>query len=155
MTATVMIDLEGTLSDHSRRLATLRAETLSNTHDRDAWKKYYKGLPDDEPRHPIMIMLREWIREGMRPIIYSTRFVNKYNHEEEWLRGHELWEDIDFVQRQPHQTKIKGPDLVASWVRSFEPSVLIDDREEVREACRGLIPGLVIYNPEVFTENSP
>ena len=147
---TVMVDLEGTLSDHSDRLATLRRETAIDSRDRNAWKKYYKGLPDDEPRHSIMLMVREWIREGIRPLVYSTRFINKYNHEEEWLRGHELWEHVDLIQRLPDQTRIAGPELVQQWVRQFTPEIVIDDREEVRDRLRGIIPGIIVYAPEDF-----
>ena len=146
----VMVDLEGTLSDHTDRLATLQRETADDPRDRGAWKKYYMGLLEDEPRHQIMIMVREWIREGVRPLIYSTRFTNKYRHEEAWLRGHELWEHIDLLQRDPTQTRTPGPDLVAEWVQEFKPEIVIDDREEVRERLRGLVPGLVIYGPHDF-----
>ena len=151
---TVMVDLEGTLSDHTRRLAVLQASTEADPRDREAWKTYYKGLPNDEARHHIMLLVREWIKEGIRPLVYSTRFINKYNHEEEWLRGHELWEHVDLLQRQPTETRIKGPDLVAQWVKEFQPTVLIDDREEVRERCIGLVPGMIIGGPEDFGSES-
>ena len=85
--------------------------------------------------------MREWIRRGDRPLVYSTRFGNKYNHEEEWLRGHELWEHVDFLQRE--EGRIAGPSLVAQWAQVFQPGILIDDRPEVRDACRGLVRGLV------------
>ena len=149
---TIMVDLEGTLSDHQDRLRVLQAATEADPRDREAWKIYYKGLPDDEPRHAVMLTVRDWIREGLRPLIYSTRFINKYNHEEEWLRGYELWEHVDLIQRLPTETRIKGPDLVVQWVKTFRPEVIIDDREEVRDKCRGLVPGMVIYGPDDFRE---
>lgn len=146
----VMVDLEGTLSDHTDRLAVLQASTATNPRDRTAWKIYYKGLPDDEPRHEIMFLVRDWIREGIRPLVYSTRFINKYNHEEEWLRGHELWEHVDLIQRLPSQTREPGPHLVEQWVREFKPEIIIDDRPEVRERLQGIIPGLMVLSPEDF-----
>lgn len=147
---TIMVDLEGTLSDHTDRLAVLQASTAADPRNREAWKIYYKGLIDDEPRHQIMIMVREWIREGIRPLIYSTRFINKYNHEEEWLRGHELWEHVDLIQRLPTQTREPGPHLVQEWVQRYQPEIIIDDREEVRDRLRGLVKGMVVYGPDDF-----
>lgn len=148
---TVMVDLEGTLSDHTDRLATLQAATEADPKNRDAWKIYYRGLIDDEPRPGIMEVVREWIELGIRPLVYSTRFINKYNHEEEWLRGHELWEHVDLIQRLPEQTRIPGPQLVVQWVKEFQPTIIVDDREEVRDQCSGILPGgLTIYSPEEF-----
>ena len=144
----VMVDLEGTLSDHRERLAVLQRTTTQNPRDREAWKTYYKGLPDDEPRHNVMKLVREWVREGFDVLIYSTRFINKYQNEEEWLRGHELWEGTHLLQRRKDQTRIPGPDLVRQWVLEFEPAVVIDDREEVRDKLRGLVPGMVVFSPE-------
>lgn len=144
----VMVDLEGTLSDNTRRLATLKHTTTVDPRDREAWKKYYKGLPDDPARHSVVMIVREWIREGFNVIVYSTRFINKYEHEKEWLKGHELWEHVELLQRRSDQTRIEGPDLVGQWVKEFEPTVLIDDREEVRMIARGL--GVSAYSPEDF-----
>ena len=144
----VMVDLEGTLSNHDHRLAVLQATMADDPRDREAWKTYYKGLPDDEPRHPVMMLVREWLREGFDVIVYSTRFINKYNHEEEFLRGHELWEGVRLLQRRADQTRITGPALVRQWVQEFEPAVVIDDRDDVREGLRGLVEGMVILAPE-------
>lgn len=146
----IMVDLEGTLSDHTARLARLRAAIADNPRDREAWKAYYKGLPDDEPRHEVMAFVKDHIRRGERPLIYSTRFINKYNHEEEWLRGHELWEHVDLVQRLPTQSRIPGPSLVADWAKQFKPEILIDDRDEVRDAVRGLVQGMTFLMPKDF-----
>ncbi len=144
----VMVDLEGTLSDHSDRLAVLQRDTAAEVRNRDAWKTYYKGLPDDEPRPEVVDLVLAWVRSDIRPIVYSTRFINKYNHEEQWLRMHDLWDHVDLVQRQPDQTKIKGPDLVAQWAQRFKATVLVDDRDEVQDACRGLVPGLIVFGPK-------
>jgi hypothetical protein len=147
----IMVDLEGTLSDHSTRLATLlENEEKYVKRDRTAWKEYYKGLIDDPPRSHIMGLVREYISEDIRPLIYSTRFVNKYKHEEEWLKLHGLWGEVDLLQRESHMTKIKGPDLVVQWVRQYEPLLLVDDREEVRELVRALPGSCVAYAPEAF-----
>jgi hypothetical protein len=147
----VMVDLEGTLSDNTVRLATLQVSTMRarDQRDPDAWKKYYKGLIDDDPRPAMIELVRKLIREGNRVIIYSTRFINKYNHEEEWLKGHELWQHVEFFQREPGQ-RMDGPALIAQWVRETQPAVLIDDRLEVRDRVRGLVPGLVIMDPADF-----
>jgi hypothetical protein len=147
----IMVDLEGTLSDHSIRLATLlENEEKYKKRDRTAWKEYYKGLIDDPPRKHIMELVREYIAEDIRPLIYSTRFVNKYKHEEEWLKLHGLWDEVDLLQREPHMTKIKGPDLVLQWVRQYDPIFIVDDREEVRELVRGLGTACVAYGPNAF-----
>ena len=146
-----MVDLEGTLSDHTDRLATLlENEEKYLKRDRTAWKTYYAGLIDDPPRTHIMELVREYISEDIRPLIYSTRFVNKYKQEEEWLKRHELWDEVDLLQREPHMTKIKGPDLVAQWVRQYTPLLIVDDREEVRELVRAMQTECVAYAPEAF-----
>jgi hypothetical protein len=146
-----MVDLEGTLSDHTERLATLlENEEKYRKRDRTAWKTYYAGLIDDPPRSHIMELVREYISEDIRPLIYSTRFINKYKHEEQWLRLHGLWDEVDLLQREPHMTKIKGPDLVTQWVRQYEPLLLVDDRDEVRELVRKLPGSCVAYAPEAF-----
>lgn len=146
-----MVDLEGTLSDHTERLATLLEDDEKYTkRDRTAWKTYYAGLINDPPRSHIMELVREYISEDIRPLIYSTRFINKYKHEEEWLRLHGLWNEVDLLQRESHMTKIKGPDLVAQWVRQYEPLLLVDDRDEVRELVRQLPGSCVAYAPEAF-----
>lgn len=146
-----MIDLEGTLSDHSIRLATLlENEEKYKKRDRVAWKTYYAGLIDDPPRSHIMELVREYIAEDIRPLIYSTRFINKYKHEEGWLKLHGLWDQVDLLQREPHMTKIKGPDLVAQWVRQYTPLFIVDDREEVRELVRAMHTECVAYAPEAF-----
>lgn len=150
----VMVDLEGTLSDHTDRLRVLQATTQKDPRDRDAWKTYYQGLIGDEPRENVMIAMREWIRIDIRPLVYSTRYINKYNQEEEWLRGHELWEHVDLIQRIPgvaHDGGIKGPDLVCQWVWRFKPNVLVDDREEVRDIVRSQHPQVAVMGPEDFT----
>lgn len=146
-----MVDLEGTLSNHDDRLATLlEHEDKYKKRDRTHWKTYYAGLINDVPRSHIMELVREYIEEDIRPIIYSTRFINKYNQEEEWLKLHGLWGDVDLVQRQSHQTKIKGPDLVVQWVREYDPLLIVDDREEVRELVRAMQTPCVAYAPNAF-----
>lgn len=146
-----MVDLEGTLSDHSDRLATLlENEEKYKKRDRVAWKTYYAGLIHDPPRPHIIGLVREYIAEDIRPIIYSTRFINKYKHEEEWLKLHELWDSVDLLQREPHMTKIKGPDLVVQWVRQYDPLFIVDDREEVRDLVRALQAPCVAYAPNAF-----
>mgnify|MGYP001813347978 CR=1 FL=1 len=146
-----MVDLEGTLSDHRDRLATLlENEEKYQKRDRTAWKEYYKGLINDPPRSHIMELVKEYIAEDIRPLIYSTRFINKYKHEEEWLRLHGLWDHVELLQRQPHQTQIKGPELVLQWVREHDPIFIVDDREEVRDLVRGLNSACVAYAPEAF-----
>ena len=147
---TIMVDLEGTLSDHTSRLRVLQATTKLNPKDRTAWKIYYKGLVCDEPRENVMIAMRAWIRDGIRPLVYSTRFINKYNHEEAWLREHELWEHIGKVQRLPRE-QLPGPDLVCQWVWRFRPTILVDDREEVRDTVRDQHPQVTVLGPEDFT----
>jgi hypothetical protein len=47
-------------------------------------------------------------------------------------------------------TKIKGPDLVAQWVRQYTPLLIVDDREEVRELVRAMQTECVAYAPEAF-----
>ena len=65
-----MVDLEGTLSDHTTRLATLlENEEKYRKRDRTAWKTYYAGLIDDPPRTHIMELVREYIEEDIRPLI--------------------------------------------------------------------------------------
>jgi len=147
---TIMVDLEGTLSDHTDRLRVLQATTKLDPKDRSAWKIYYKGLMCDEPRENVMIAMREWISEGIRPLVYSTRFINKYNHEEAWLREHELWEHVAKVQRLPRE-QLQGPDLVCQWVWRFRPTILVDDREEVRDIVRDQHPQVAVLGPEDFT----
>lgn len=147
----IMVDLEGTLSDHEDRLATLlENEEKYKKRDRTAWKTYYAGLINDQPRPHILALVREYISDDIRPLIYSTRFINKYNQEEEWLKLHGLWKDVDLLQRQPHQTKIKGPELVVQWVRQYEPVLIIDDRDEVREAVRALQLPTIAYDHKAF-----
>jgi hypothetical protein len=148
---TIMVDLEGTLSDHTDRLRVLQATTQMDPRDRTAWKTYYQGLIDDEPRDNVMYVMHEWIKMDIRPLIYSTRFVNKYSQEEEWLRGHELWEHVDLIQRLPQETKIKGPDLVCQWVWKYKPTIVVDDRESVRDIVRSQHPQVAVMGPEDFT----
>lgn len=146
-----MVDLEGTLSDHSGRLAILLEDQEKyKKRNRTAWKTYYAGLIDDPPRPHIMGLVREYIAEDIRPLIYSTRFINKHNQEEKWLRLHGLWDQVDLLQREPHMTKIKGPDLVVQWVRHYDPMFIVDDREEVRDLVRQLQSPCVAYAPNAF-----
>ena len=145
-----MVDLEGTLSDHTDRLRVLQATTQMDPRDRTAWKTYYQGLINDEPHEGVMYVLHEWIRQDIRPLIYSTRFINKYNQEEEWLRGHELWEHVDLIQRLPEEPKIKGPDLVCQWVWKYKPIIVVDDREEVRDILKSQHPQVAVMRPEDF-----
>jgi FMN phosphatase YigB (HAD superfamily) len=148
---TILVDLEGTLSDHTDRLRVLQATTKLNPKDRTAWKTYYQGLINDEPRENVMYAVREWIRKDIRPLVYSTRFVNKYNQEEEWLRGHELWEHVDLIQRLPQEPAIKGPDLVCQWVWKYKPMIIVDDREEVRDILKRQHPQVAVLGPEDLT----
>lgn len=146
----VMVDLEGTLSDHTDRLAILQATTAADPRNREAWKEYYKGLPDDEPREHVLLAVKTWIKDGHYLLIYSTRFKNKYDHEAEWLRGHELFDKVILRQRDQWETRIKGPDLVAEWALSDKPHILIDDRLEVRDKVRHLCPDTMVLAPEDF-----
>ena len=151
----IMIDLEGTLTDHSRRLATLlENEEKYKKRDRTAWKEYYKGLIDDPPRPHIMDLVHEWISEDLRPIVYSTRFVNKYNHEEQWLRRHDLFDKVELLLRPSHETKIKGPELILKWVKEREPEIVVDDRDEVRDLLRGSLPRMMVYHPNAFLDTN-
>ncbi len=145
-----MVDLEGTLSDHTDRLAILLATTAADPRNRDAWKTYYKGLPDDLPRPQVLLMVKEWIRQGEYVLVYSTRFKNKYNHEEEWLRGHELFNAVRLRQRDQWETAIEGPQLVAEWAVRDKPTILVDDREEVRDSVRHWCPNTQVLGPEDF-----
>jgi hypothetical protein len=146
----ILVDLEGTLTDHTARLAILLANTKTDVRHRPSWKEYYKGLIDDKPRQHILDLVQDWIDNEFRPLIYSTRFINKYNHEEQWLREHNLWGWVDLIQRLPTQTKIKGPDLVVKWVKQYRPEIVIDDRDDVRDKIRGLVPGMKVYGPDAF-----
>ena len=149
----IMVDLEGTLSDHTDRLAVLLAnEKKYKGRDRAAWKQYYKGILHEPPRPHIMDLVREYIHQDMRPTIYSTRFVTKYNYERQWLEAHDMFDKVDLIQREPHQSKIKGPDLVVQWVRHYDPSIVIDDREEVRAKIRELHRGIMAYHPNAFLQ---
>ena len=153
MNGIVMVDLEGTLSDHSHRLSVLRHATQGDDKNREAWKNYYKGLPDDEPRHEVVKAVRLWAQDqDKRILVYSTRFQNKYQHEEVWLRGHELWEHVELLQRQ--QTKeersIPGPQLVAIWASEWKPDILVDDREDVRDLVEKCVPNTIVLGPEAF-----
>ena len=148
---TIMVDLEGTLSDHSRRLRVLQDTTQIDPRDRTAWKTYYKGLMDDDPRDNVILAVRKWIREGIRPLIYSTRFINKYDQEEGWLRGHELWDHVDLIQRPTNGLALKGPELVCQWVWRYRPTIIVDDREEVRDIVRSQHPQVTVLGPEDFT----
>jgi len=148
---TIMVDLEGTLSDHTDRLRVLQATTKLNPKDRTAWKTYYRGLVCDEPRENVMYVMREWIQMDIRPLVYSTRFANKYMQEEEWLRGHELWEHVDLIQRPVGEPMIKGPDLVCQWVWKYKPTIVVDDREEVRDILKRQHPQVAVLGPEDFT----
>ncbi len=145
-----MVDLEGTLSDHTYRLATLQQTTAVDPRDREAWKIYYKGLPDDLPRPHILGAVKMWIEEGYYLLVYSTRFKNKYNHEEEWLRKHELFDKVILRQRDQWETRIKGPDLVAEWAMRDRPFILIDDREEVRDKVKHVCPDTAVMGLEDF-----
>jgi len=145
-----MVDLEGTLTDHTTRLAILQANTKTDVRHRPSWKEYYKGLIEDKPRQHILDLMHEWIENEICPLVYSTRFINKYNHEEQWLRAHDLWGKVDLIQRLPTQTKIKGPDLVVQWVKKYRPEIVIDDRDDVRNKLRGLVPGMKVYGPDAF-----
>ncbi len=146
----ILVDLEGVLSDHTDRLDLLLSRTQDNKRDVTAWKDYYKAIMEDQPRTHIMDMVHDWLDADIRPIIYSTRFVNKYKHEEAWLRKYDLFDRVELIQRLPHQTKIKGPDLVLQWVRQYEPEIVIDDRVEVRDKLRGLYAGMMVYGPNAF-----
>jgi len=146
----VMVDLEGTLSDHTDRLAILQAATVADPRNREAWKIYYKGLPDDEPREYVLRAVKTWIETGHYILVYSTRFKNKYEHEKEWLVGHELFDKVILRQRDQWETRIKGPDLVAEWAVHDKPHILIDDRVEVRDKIRHLCPDTMVLAPEDF-----
>ena len=146
----IFVDLEGTLSDHTDRLAILLATTAADPRNREAWKEYYKGLPDDLPRPHILGAVKKWIEDGQYILVYSTRFKNKYEHEKEWLRGHELFDKVILRQRDQWETRIKGPDLVAEWVLQDKPSILIDDREEVRAKVKHLCPDTAVMGLEDF-----
>ena len=141
-----MIDLEGVLSDHTDRLALLQSRTQSDPRDRTAWKKYYAAIMEDQPRTVIMDMVHEWLDDEVKVLVYSTRFMNKYQHEIEWLKKHELWGRVAFIQRMPKETKIKGPDLVVSWMPKLRPTLVIDDREEVRNKIELIAPEIEVYN---------
>ena len=145
-----MVDLEGTLSDHTDRLAILLATTAADPRNREAWKTYYKGLPDDLPRPDVLFAVREWIRDGHFLLIYSTRFKNKHNHEEQWLRGYKLFESVRLRQRDQWETRILGPDLVAEWALNDKPHILIDDRVEVRDKVKHWCPNTQVLGPEDF-----
>lgn len=147
---TVLVDLEGTLSNHDERRDLLVETTHNDPKNRDAWKTYYAGLPDDEPRTDVLDAVKRWMRaDDTRVIIYSTRFINKYNHEEEWLRGHELWDHVELIQRERTQTRIKGPDLVQLWTREYRPSIVVDDRIEVRDLLEAT-SDITVLGPEDF-----
>ncbi len=145
-----MVDLEGTLSDHTDRLAILQATTAADPRNREAWKIYYKGLPDDEPRPQVLLAVKTWIEAGCYILVYSTRFKNKYGHEEEWLRGHELFDKVILRQRDQWETRIEGPDLVSEWAVRDNPHILIDDREEVRDKVKHWCPDTMVLAPEDF-----
>jgi hypothetical protein len=149
----IAVDLEGMLSNHTDRLARLKAATTVDPRAPDAWKIYYKGLPDDEPREQVVLAVRKWIADGHKVIVYSTRFANKYNHEEEWLRGHELWEHIELLQRSNKERTIPGPQLVAIWASELKPDILADDRDEVRSLVSACCPKVLVleladFDPE-------
>lgn len=146
----VLCDLEGCLSDHTERLHTLFETTQADPKDREAWKIYYKGLPQDEPRQNMIDAARAWIDAGDRVVIYSTRFQNKYEHEKEWLTTHGLWGGVELLQRGNSERKTKGPALVAMWAGAMQPDILVDDRVEVRDLIAVTSPKIKVYGPGDF-----
>lgn len=145
----VMVDLEGTLSDHTDRLAALKLAIDQNTKDPDAWKTYYQGLANDEPREQVIAAVRDWIKSD-EVVIYSTRFQNKYQGEDLWLRKHNLRDGVELLQRLTAERMTKGPTLVAIWASELKPAVLVDDRQEVRDLVRKCCPETIVMGVEDF-----
>lgn len=146
----ILCDLEGCLSDHTERLQTLRDTTQADPKDREAWKIYYKGLPEDEPRQHMLDTVIAWIDAGDRVVIYSTRFQNKYAHEAEWLSTHNILEGVELLQRSNSERKTKGPALVALWAGAMQPDILVDDRVEVRDLVAVTSPKIKVMGPGDF-----
>jgi hypothetical protein len=65
---------------------------------------------------------------------------------------HDLWKYVDLIQRLKTETKIKGPDLVLQWVRRYDPDVVIDDRDDVRELIRNAARRTMVYGPDAFLQ---
>jgi hypothetical protein len=139
----VMCDLEGTLSDHTDRLAVLKQTIDLDPKNRDAWKTYYQGLANDVPREHVIEAVIDWIKSD-EVVIYSTRFQNKYNGETAWLHRHNLWGSVELLLRNPGDRITKGPQLVAIWASELKPKILVDDREEVRTLVRMCCPDTIV-----------
>ena len=40
--------------------------------------------------------------------------------------------------------------MVVQWVKKDRPEIVIDDRDDVRDKLRGLVPGMMVYGPDAF-----
>jgi len=128
-----MFDLEGTLTDNSRRQHLIQG-------DKPDWRTYYKGLIDD-PVNVAMVTLVSSLRLSDIPVaVYSTRMPNKYDMEHRWLEKVGLDELMLLMRRN---TKKPGCELVRDWCLELEPQFLVDDREDNREMVKDIVPNVL------------
>lgn len=135
----VVVDLDGTLSDHSRRVH------LVGNKD---WPAYHEGLEDDRVHGDVAFALAAFAAAGARIIVCTGRPEHYRLGTEFWLLKHKIPAEAVLMRRSGDsgsdaEIKLK---LLEQWraddfarsgaVYSDQEIIVLDDRDKVVEAWR-------------------
>jgi predicted kinase len=130
----VIVDMDGTLSDVSRRVHHLQGEK--------DWKAFHDAMLDDEPIEPVATLVRILARaaadkQGIEAVILVTARHDDPKYAEmtrEWLEYHDIPVTRIYMRkdndiRPDHMIKKEILEQIIS--DGYEPFLAIDDRKEV------------------------
>jgi len=139
----IIIDLDGTLSDTSRRIHHLKGEHPN-------WKAFFSGIEQDEVNRAVEAVYKMAVAGGYTVLFVSGRPENYRQPSESWLKKHGFTGYfalfMRYVQDQSPDTEVKAK-IYDRYIKPyFDVLFTIDDRPKVVEMWRQ--KGLVCFAVE-------
>jgi len=132
----IIFDVDGTLSDPSHRLHWIR-------HSPKNWAAFNRGIPNDPPNNDIIWMLKTFHKAGSTILIATGRGEENRTVTENWLRDVAGVEGLyDKLYMRPHRDYrsddvIKSEILDQMFAEGYDPTMCVDDRQQVVDMYRG------------------
>lgn len=137
MTATVIVDVDGTLAEFHPD--TVHHWVLGPAKQWDPFFAYMAEAPVIEPVARLVKLLKA---QGQQIVICSGRPDTHRAHTQQWLARHEIPFDAMYLRPDGHDhvddEKVKEALLAAMRDDGFEPWLVLDDRDAVVAQWRAL-----------------
>lgn len=130
---TLIVDIDGTLSDASHRLHFLEGEKKD-------WNSFYKGLIDDKVHQDILNLIWNLSEDsGYKIVMCTGRPVDYKELTLQWFDRYDVPCDDLYMRpsgdyRQDYEVKLEMLEQVKK--DGYDPYIILEDRDQVVKAFR-------------------